>query len=202
MAYRITPWDRAAFKRCRRAWDLGATQRQNREPVEPPRTLDFAAALREALAVYYFPGMWAWDRSIVRPLAVEAYLEAVRRQQSRVRDLAVDETRAWAERLEIGAEVLQRYFEWAPRVDDFSVMRVANDFAVNLPDPHHPGHDLVSGGNRSDMRARSTCSCGRTRRTGSSGTWSPRARGGMPRSFDWTRRASRRAGPGRASSSA
>ena len=146
MAYRISPWDRAAFKRCRRAWDLGATERQNREPVEPPRRLDFAAALREALAVYYFPGMWAWDRSIVRPLAVEAYLEAVRRQQSRVRDLTVDETRAWAERLEIGAEVLQRYFEWAPRVDDFSVMRFANDFAVNLPDPHHPGHDLVSGG--------------------------------------------------------
>jgi len=146
VAYRITPWERAALKRCRRAWDLGATQRQNREAVEPPRTLDFAAALREAFAVYYFPGMWAWDRSIVRPLVVEAYLEAVRRQQARVRDLGDDETRAWAERLEIGAEVLQRYFEWAPRVDEFSVIRVATDFAVNLPDPSHPGHDLVSGG--------------------------------------------------------
>jgi hypothetical protein len=146
MAYRITPWDRAAFKRCRRAWDMGSAQRQNRELVEPPRTLDFAAALREALAVYYFPGMWAWDRSIVRPLAVEAYLEAVRRQQARVRDLGADETRAWAERLEIGAEVLDRYFEWAPRVDDLTAMRVATDFAVNLPDPRHPGHDLVSGG--------------------------------------------------------
>ena len=99
MAYRITAWDRAAFKRCRRAWDLGATERQNREPVEPPRTLDFAAALREALAVYYFPGMWAWDRSIVRPLAVEAYLDAVRRQQALVRDLGADETTAWAEQI-------------------------------------------------------------------------------------------------------
>ena len=202
MAYRITPWDRAAFKRCRRAWDLGATERQNREPVEPPRTLDFAAALREALAVYYFPGMWAWDRSIVRPLAMEAYLEAVRRQQSRVRDLTVDETRAWAERLEIGAEVLQRYFEWAPRVDDFSVMRVATDFAVNLPDPHHPGHDLVSGGEPVRYAGTIDLLVQEARRTGSSGTWSPRARGGMPRSCDWTRRGSRPAGPGRASSSA
>jgi hypothetical protein len=146
MACRITPWDRAAFKRCRRAWDLGSTERQNREPVEPPRTLDLGGALREALAVYYFPGMWAWDRSIVRPLAVEAYLDAVRRQQARVRDLGADETRAWGERLEIGAEVLDRYFEWAPYVDDLTAMRVAADFAVNLPDPRHPGHDLVSGG--------------------------------------------------------
>ncbi|HEY1417264.1 MAG TPA: PD-(D/E)XK nuclease family protein [Myxococcaceae bacterium] len=146
MAYRITPRDRAAFKRCRRAWDLGSTERQNREPVEPPRALDLGSALREALAVYYFPGMWAWDQAIVRPLAVEAYLDAVRGQQARVRDAGADETRAWAERLEIGADLLGRYFEWAPRVDHFTALRVAADFAVNLPDPLRAGHDLVSGG--------------------------------------------------------
>jgi hypothetical protein len=146
VAYRITPRDRAAFKRCRRAWDLGSAMRQNREPVEPARTLDLGCALRDALAVYYFPGMWAWDRTIVRPLAVEAYLDSVRRQQARVRDLDPDESRAWAELLEIGATVLGRYFEWAPGVDRFTALRVAADFSVNLPDPLHPGHDLVAGG--------------------------------------------------------
>jgi hypothetical protein len=135
VAYRITPWDRAAFKRCRRAWDLGSTARQNREPLEPARTLDLGIALREAFAVYYFPGMWAWDRAIVRPLAMEAYLDAVRRQQARVRDLGSDEARAWGDQLEMGAAVLERYFEWAPGVDRFTAMRVATDFAVNLPDP-------------------------------------------------------------------
>lgn len=34
MAYRFTPADRAAFKRCRRQWDFGARERQNLEPVE------------------------------------------------------------------------------------------------------------------------------------------------------------------------
>jgi hypothetical protein len=31
MAYRFTPADRAAFKRCRRQWDFGARERQNLE---------------------------------------------------------------------------------------------------------------------------------------------------------------------------
>ena len=146
MAYRITPWDRVAFKRCRRAWDLGSTQRRNREPREPARTLDLGSALRDALAVYYFPGMWAWDRAIVRPLATEAYLDSVRRQQARVRDLGADEAGAWAELLDVGATVLGRYFEWAPSVDQFTAIRVATEFSVNLPDPLHPGHDLVTGG--------------------------------------------------------
>src|SRR5262249_55398300 len=129
-----------------RAGALGARPRQNREPLEPARTLDLGSALRDALAVYYFPGMWAWDRAIVRPLATEAYLDSVRRQQARVRDLDADETRAWAELLDAGATVLGRYFEWAPSVDQFTAMRVATEVSVNLPDPLHPGHDLVTGG--------------------------------------------------------
>jgi hypothetical protein len=36
MAYRFTPADRGAFKRCRRPWDFGARERQNWEPAQPP----------------------------------------------------------------------------------------------------------------------------------------------------------------------
>jgi hypothetical protein len=58
MAYRFTPADRGAFKRCRRQWDLGARERQNWEPARPAAVPDLDLAVRDALAVYYFPGMW------------------------------------------------------------------------------------------------------------------------------------------------
>ncbi|HET8787702.1 MAG TPA: hypothetical protein VFO47_03020, partial [Actinomycetes bacterium] len=71
MAYRFTPADRGAFKRCRRQWDFGARERQNLEPVEAVAGPDLELAVRDALAVYYFPGMWDWQRSVVLPLVVQ-----------------------------------------------------------------------------------------------------------------------------------
>jgi hypothetical protein len=65
MAYRFTPADRAAFKRCRRQWDFGARERRNLEPAEAAGTPGLEQAVRDALAVYYFPGMWDWQRSEV-----------------------------------------------------------------------------------------------------------------------------------------
>ena len=72
MAHNIRAADRAAFKRCRRAWDLGSRNRQNHEPIDPRRTVDLDRAVHDALAVYYFPGMWEWNRSIVQSLAHQA----------------------------------------------------------------------------------------------------------------------------------
>lgn len=63
----VRPWEREAFKRCRRAWDLGATERQNYEPISTPSSPDLGEALRDALAIYYYPGMWEWGRSAERP---------------------------------------------------------------------------------------------------------------------------------------
>ena len=72
MVLLVTPADRASLRRCRRQWDFGARCRRNLEAAERPAGPDLAAALREALAVYYFPGMWDWQRSITLPLVVEA----------------------------------------------------------------------------------------------------------------------------------
>jgi hypothetical protein len=69
----ITAADRQEFKRCRRAWDFGSRLRQGWEPDGDPAPVDPAAAVRAALAVWYFPGMWEWGREIVRPLAIEAH---------------------------------------------------------------------------------------------------------------------------------
>src|SRR5580704_3235220 len=70
--FRIDAMDRAWFKRCRRAWDLSARARRNYAPAHAPSHPALPKALAEALAVYYFPGMWAWRREIVQPLVHQA----------------------------------------------------------------------------------------------------------------------------------
>jgi hypothetical protein len=104
MAYRFTPADRAAFKRCRRQWDFGARERQNLEPVEAVAGPDLDLAVRDALAVYYFPGMWDWRRSVVLPLVLQGLNRSAGAATGPV---------AAAEAM------LRRYFDWAPGVDRF-----------------------------------------------------------------------------------
>src|SRR5215207_1791450 len=120
----ITPSDRSAFKRCRRAWDLGSRLRQSWEPNDDVGEADLGAAVHAALAVWYFPGMWEWDRAIVRPLALEAYHRIVAGWPAGTGDL-----------VRLGATLLERYFDWAPSVDRFTPVRVETDFEVSIPDP-------------------------------------------------------------------
>jgi hypothetical protein len=128
----ITASDRQAFKRCRRAWDFGSPLRQNLEPVVIARTADVRQAFADALAVWYFPGMWEWDRAIVRPLALEGYHRAVHGWPPGSDDLAA-----------AGEALLDRYFEWAQTVDHFTPVRVETEFQVSVPDPADPIRDLV-----------------------------------------------------------
>jgi hypothetical protein len=117
--YRIDAHDRALFKQCRRAWDLGARSRRNLAPVAEPTPPPLTAALVEALAVYYFPGMWEWNRDIVQPLVHQALDRAA----------AADAGRS------AGHVVIDRYAAWAPPLDTFVPVRVAADIEVNVPDP-------------------------------------------------------------------
>jgi hypothetical protein len=128
MAYRFTPADRAAFKRCRRQWDFGARERQNLEPVEAAVGPDLDQAVRDALAVYYFPGMWDWQRSVVLPLVLQGFARSA----------------GGAVPAESATEaMLRRYFDWAPGVDRFAPIQVECAFEVNLPAPAGGGRELV-----------------------------------------------------------
>lgn len=89
----------------------------------------FERAIQAALDVYYFPGMWAWDRAIVRPLALRGFERTIGGDA----DLVAE-----------GEVLLQRYFDWAQVVDDFVPVRVATDFDVAVPDPQDPSHDLAT----------------------------------------------------------
>ena len=132
MAYRFTPADRRAFKRCRRQWDFGARERQNLEPARPAAVADLDLAVRDALAVYYFPGMWDWQRTVVLPLVLQGFARSMGRQPG-----------AGAGDLAAGEGLLRRYFDWAPGVDRFAPIQVECAFQVNLPDPAGGDRELV-----------------------------------------------------------
>ncbi|MFI7002839.1 hypothetical protein [Nocardia sp. NPDC050175] len=141
MEYLVSAADRAAFKRCRRQWDFAATARRCLSPVRRT-TYDLDRALRDALAVYYFPGMWDWDAAIVLPLVTKALDNALGRQREALGADPPD----WQATLDRAHLLLERYFSWAPTVDRFSPIRVETDFDAIVPDPADPEHGLVGPG--------------------------------------------------------
>ncbi len=147
MVYLITPADRAAFKRCRRQWDFGASARRRLRPVHSSAP-DLARALRDALAVYYFPGMWDWDSAIVLPLVSKGLDKALAQQQTEQAAEAAAPVgpAAWEEVHDQAHALLKRYLGWAPQVDQFSPIRVATDFDALVTDPDDPERGLTTPG--------------------------------------------------------
>ena len=78
----------------------------------------FADSVREALAVHYFPGMWAWDRVDRAPAGAEGGGQTPHRSSSATSN--------------------------GPRgVDDFEPLRVEFDYDARVPDPSGDG-DLAA----------------------------------------------------------
>jgi hypothetical protein len=143
MPYQFTPADRTAFLRCRRQWDFGARARQNLEPHAALAGPDFGLALREALDIYYFPGMWDWSREITLPLVLQGYERALARQRGRAAQSAQAEE-AWPRAASAGRALLDGYFAWAPGVDRFSPVQVQPEFDVHVLDPDQAPQGLVT----------------------------------------------------------
>ncbi len=139
MAYRIHASERTAFKRCRREWDLSSPNRQSFEPLPQSDSIDLNEAVRAALAVYYFPGMWEWDSAIVQTLVHQALDRSVHRQAQ-----AAADDKARQEALDRGHALLDAYAAWAPTVDHFTPIRVDTDFEVSIPDPATPDVSLLT----------------------------------------------------------
>jgi hypothetical protein len=136
----IRPWERDLFLGCRRAWDFGAHERQGLEPAGPTRFLDLTQAVKDALAVYYFPGMWDWSRAIVAPLATEGLAKALRTQRAAYETatgapLDDDDAARWEAASVTGRRLLAAYYDWAPAADTWSTVQVETLFDVTVPDP-------------------------------------------------------------------
>ena len=138
----LRPSEMELFRSCRRAWDFGARVRQNHVPLVPAPGFDFYKAMRTGLAAYYFPAMDDWSRSIVRPLAVQAFQRAMREHRTAYEAAAgttADQEREWTQYLRLGEVVLNRYFDWAVPNDDFDSVLADEDLWVPIPDPSQPG---------------------------------------------------------------
>jgi hypothetical protein len=142
MPYLISEAERASFGRCRRQWDFGAGTRQDLEPLHRPALPDLDRAVRDALAVYYFPGMWDWDRGVRLPLVAQELERALTRQREHSGDAA--ESAVWQRARTAGRALLDRYTEWAVTADRFSPVLVETDFEVSVLDPVRPGVGLVT----------------------------------------------------------
>ncbi len=123
----------AEFRSCRRAWDLGSPNRGNLEPLAGTNGPDVADAVRRALAVYYFPGMWDWDRPMVEGLT--------RADLRRWLPDGSDEL-AQAER------VIDAYVASAPSLDRFAPIRVASAYEAPVVHPSNPDAGILDARER------------------------------------------------------
>jgi hypothetical protein len=142
------------FGRCRRAWDYSARDRSNLVPVSPPGP-DLRRAILEALAVYYLPAMDDWNRTIVRPLAVQALHRALERDR-RARGNPDEndggdedhEEAGFAEAAALGERLLEHYFAWSADLDEFDSLLSDDEFWSPVPDPAEPTKGLVTADGR------------------------------------------------------
>jgi hypothetical protein len=146
----IRPWERELFVGCRRAWDFGAHDRHALEPAAPSQVVDLDQAVKDALAVYYFPGMWDWNRAIVAPLATEAFTKAMRTQRQAYEtatgaDLHEAALARWEAESASGQRLLPAYYAWAGVIDDWAAtVQVETLFDVTVPEPGDPDTGLLT----------------------------------------------------------
>ncbi len=119
--YRITAEERTRFKRCRRQWDFASPHRRNLRPIGAVEPV-LPAALKDALAVYYYPGTWDWQHEVTQPLAHKALERALA-------------DAGGTELLPRGAALLDCYDAWAHAVDDFAPVKINLDVEALVPDP-------------------------------------------------------------------
>jgi hypothetical protein len=128
--YRITEDDRARFKRCRRQWDFGS--RRGLEPIKNTGPV-LPGVLKEALAVYYYPGTWDWQPEVRKSLVRKAVIGAL--------DEATDSQPAT---LAIAQALVDAYDAWASTVDDFAPVKIGHDVQGLVPDPGDPERGLMT----------------------------------------------------------
>ncbi|HWF30585.1 MAG TPA: hypothetical protein VG327_19850 [Mycobacterium sp.] len=128
MNYRITEDDRARFKRCRRQWDFAS--RRGLEPIARMEPV-LPAVLKDALAVYYYPGTWDWQPELRQSLVHKAAGRTLREVGA-------------ADALPTATAILDAYDAWASTVDDFAPVKIGHDVAGLLPDPRDPERGLTT----------------------------------------------------------
>ncbi|MGA8547416.1 MAG: hypothetical protein WB785_19460 [Mycobacterium sp.] len=129
MNFRITENDRAQFKRCRRQWDFASPHRRGLAPVgavDPALT----ASIKDALAVYYYPGTWDWPHELKQSLVHKAVKRAL-------------DDAGQPDSLKTATTLLDSYDAWASTIDDFAPVKIDHDVEPLVPDPRDPERGLT-----------------------------------------------------------
>lgn len=87
------------------------------------------AAVKDALAVYYYPGTWDWPHELKQSLV------------HKVAKRSLDEADA-AQGLQSAMALLDTYDAWASTIDDFAPVKVEHEVQGLLPDPRDPQQGL------------------------------------------------------------
>ncbi|MDQ1427543.1 MAG: hypothetical protein QOK39_1019 [Acidimicrobiaceae bacterium] len=141
----IRPRELRKFERCRRQWDFSSQLRERYALKLPSLEWAFEKAVRDALAVYYFPAMDDWNRAIVRPLTVKGFdrsMKEYRTAHEKFTPFTAEEEQAYSASLELGHAMLANYFVWAAALDDFDSLFADHDIWAPIPDPRQPISDL------------------------------------------------------------
>ncbi len=141
MSYRITEEDRARFRRCRRQWDFASGQRRGLEPVVPVDAV-LPGVIKDALAVYYYPGTWDWQPELRQSLVHKAAVRALEESGVGGDPAAISGTLSTS--LSTATAVLDAYDAWASTIDDFAPVRINHDVQGLVPDPHDPERGLAT----------------------------------------------------------
>lgn len=126
--FRIDPEQRARFKRCRRQWDFAS--RRGLEPVDADGPA-LPAAVKDALAVYYYPGTWDWQHDLKQSLVHKAV------------ERSLNDAGAGAV-IEAARALVDCYDAWASTIDDFAPVKIDHDVAGLLTDPEQTGRGLLT----------------------------------------------------------
>jgi hypothetical protein len=136
-AFTLTEDDRARFKRCRRQWDFASPHRRGLEPIANVEPV-LPALVKDALAVYYYPGTWDWQPELKQSLVHKALARALEEVG------VAGATDSQSATLRTAKALLDAYDAWASTVDDFAPVKIAHDVEGLVPHPRDPEHGLTT----------------------------------------------------------
>lgn len=162
----VSASERAAFKQCRRRWEL--TVLENLEPVIPPTfELEFGAGIHQALEAYYIlvsniPAYPDTDETYERPLEAALnqwdfwYTETETRymQADLSEQVKIEALDMLVELADLGEEMLRGYHKFADAEDDFTVHAIEGlqtGAGKSWLNKHNEDREFISNGTQNGV---------------------------------------------------
>jgi len=128
--------DRTLYKRCRLQWDFSSKIRMDYEPARSKFYYDFGTAWHAALAEWYNPERWTTASVDDRAISAKQNFNASLNTQLKLyRDRGIDDMeleREFEEAMTLGPAMLDNYIPYSLERDDFTPIRVEQEFEVTI----------------------------------------------------------------------